>query len=155
MRVLLSEAFLPVVPILWVLAPGVLALSGSLVMMAYFNSVNRPDVCSWATGVGLSANVGSLVILYPLLGFEAAAWAMTIVFVSRSVFLLFMYRRAARVSLASLWLPQRGDGDPSAGPGAEYSGPLRREAVCGCLTPAPLRRIREPGDRPYRLIVTS
>ena len=108
-RVLLSETFLPVVPILWVLAPGVLALSGSLVMMAYFNSVNRPDVCSWATGVGLSANVGSLVILYPLLGFEAAAWAMTIGFVSRSVFLLFMYRRAARVSLVSLWLPQRGD----------------------------------------------
>ena len=108
-RVLLSEAFLPVVPILWVLAPGILALSGSLVMMAYFNSVNRPDVCSWATGVGLSANVGSLVILYPLLGFEAAAWAMTIGFVSRSVFLLFMYRRAARVSLVSLWLPQRGD----------------------------------------------
>ena len=108
-RVLLSEAFLPVVDIMFVLAPGVLALSGSLVMMAFFNSVNRPDVCSWATGVGLSANVGSLVILYPLLGFEAAAWAMTIGFVSRSVFLLFMYRRTARVSLVSLWLPQRGD----------------------------------------------
>ena len=138
----------PVVPILWVLAPGVLALSGSLVMMAYFNSVNRPDVCSWATGVGLSANVGSLVILYPLLGFEAAAWAMTIGFVSRSIFLLFMYRRAARVSLASLWLPQRGDATRLRDLARGILGPVRREAVCGCLTPAPPRRIRGPGDRP-------
>ena len=108
-RVLLSESFLPVVPLLWILAPGVLAFSGSLVIMAYFRGVNRPDVCSWAVGIGLSANLGSLAILYPILGLEAAAWAMSIGLVLRSIFLFIMYWRTTQASLLSLWLPHRGD----------------------------------------------
>lgn len=108
-RALLSEAFLPVVPLLWIMAPGVFALCGALVLMAYFASVNRPNVCSWATATGLGIHIASLLVLYPILGLQGAAWAVTLAFVSRSAFLVFMYRRATRRPLLSLWLPQRGD----------------------------------------------
>lgn len=107
--VLLSEAFLPIVPLLWIMAPGVFALCGALVLMAYFASVNRPSVCSWATATGLGIHIVSLVILYPILGLEGAAWAVTIAFVTRSAILVFMYRRTTQRSVLSLWLPQRGD----------------------------------------------
>ena len=108
-EVLLSEAFLPIVPLLWIMAPGVFALCGALVLMAYFESVNRPSVCSWATATGLGIHVASLLILYPVLGLEGAAWAVTIAFVARSALLVLMYRRATQRSVLSLWLPQRGD----------------------------------------------
>ena len=92
-KALLSEAFLPIVPLLWIMAPGTFALCGALVLMAYFESVNRPSVGSWATGTGLAIHIVSLAILYPFLGLEGAAWAVTIAFLSRSAFLVFMYRR--------------------------------------------------------------
>ncbi|MCY4431834.1 MAG: polysaccharide biosynthesis C-terminal domain-containing protein [Rhodospirillales bacterium] len=110
-QALLSEAFLPIVPLLWIMAPGTFALCGALVLMAYFQSVNRPGVCSWATATGFGIHIASLVILYPFLGLEAAAWAVTIAFISRSAFLVFMYRRTTRRPLRSLWLPQRGDAE--------------------------------------------
>ncbi|MYD85970.1 MAG: hypothetical protein F4130_12720 [Acidobacteria bacterium] len=108
-KVLLSEAFLPIVPLLWIMAPGTFALCGALVLMAYFESVNRPSVCSWATATGLGIHVVSLLILYPVLGLEGAAWGVTVAFIWRSAFLVFMYRRTTRRSVLSLWLPQRGD----------------------------------------------
>ena len=110
-KALLSEAFLPIVPLLWIMAPGTFAVCGALVLKAYFESVNRPGVASWATAAGLGIHIASLAVLYPFLGLEGAAWAVTIAFLSRSAFLLFMYRRTTRRPLHALWLPQPGDAE--------------------------------------------
>jgi O-antigen/teichoic acid export membrane protein len=64
-RILLSDAFMPVVPLLWVLAPGVMLYSGAKVLMAYFRGVNRPGICSWVVWIGLCVNVTMLFLLYP------------------------------------------------------------------------------------------
>ncbi len=108
-RILFSDAFLPVVPLIWIIAPGIFVYAGTHVFTMYFVGVNRPEVCSWTIWIGLSTQLVVLVLLYPQLGIKAAALAMTIGMLCRSVFLVILYRRTTRMSLFSTWLPQRGD----------------------------------------------
>jgi O-antigen/teichoic acid export membrane protein len=92
-NILLSPRFLPSVPIIWILAPGVFIYGGSQILMGYFRGINRPGVCSLAIWGGFIANALAIIVLYPLLGLPAAAWAMTIGFASRSLVLFSAYRR--------------------------------------------------------------
>ena len=108
-RILLSEAFLPVVPLLWILAPGVLLYGASKILMAYFRGQNEPAICSWVVWVGLSVNVVMLLVLYPVLGFVAAAWAMSAGFAVRSIVLAVAFRRRSGQSFGSTWLPRSDD----------------------------------------------
>ncbi len=108
-RLLLSEAFLPVVPLLWIIAPGMLAYAVSAILMTHFKGANRPLICSWAVFLGLCANLGALLLLYPRLGVEAAAWGMTIGMVCGWSFLSIAFHRATRTSLPAVWLPRRSD----------------------------------------------
>ncbi len=106
---LLSEAFLPAVPLLWIIAPGMLAYAVSAIFMTHFKGVNRPHICSWAVFLGLCANLGALLPLYPRLGVEAAAWGMTIGMVCGCLFLSVVFHRTTRTGLPAVWLPRRGD----------------------------------------------
>ena len=108
-RLLLSEAFLPVVPLLWIIAPGMLAYAVSGIFMTHFKGANRPHICSWAVFLGLCANLGALLLLYPRLGVEAAAWGMTIGMVCGCLFLSVVFHRTARMGLPAVWLPRRSD----------------------------------------------
>ena len=109
-RVLLSAAFLPVVPLMRLMAPGILVSGGANVLLTYFRGVNRPEVCSWAVWVGLSANIVTVLLLYPATGVAAGAWGMTAGQLCRSVLLHVMYYRSTRMPLRANWLPRRGDG---------------------------------------------
>ena len=108
-RVLLSEAFLPIVPLIWVIAPGVFVYGGASVLMAYFRGINRPRVCSWVVWSGLSANLTTVALLYPRLGVVAAAWGMTVGGIVRSAVLSTVYWKTTHMTLASIWLPQGSD----------------------------------------------
>ncbi len=108
-RHLLSDAFLPAVPLLWIIAPGILAHACAGMFMTYFKGVNRPDICSWAGCLGLCVNLGALPWLYPALGVEAAAWAMTAGMLCRCVLLAIVFRRTTRMAWFRIWLPRRGD----------------------------------------------
>lgn len=108
-RILLSDAFLPSATLIWILAPGILVYSAARIFLAYFRGVNRPGVCSWAVWVGLSVNLGSLALLYPMIGLPAAAWSMTIGFFCRSVILVIAFRRISTVRFAETWTPRRED----------------------------------------------
>ena len=108
-RLLLSEAFLPIVPLLWILAPGILAHAGTGILMTYFKAVNRPDICSWAVCLGLCVDLGALLLLYARLGLAAAAWAMMIGMFCRCLFLAVMFRRRSRMAWLPIWSPRRGD----------------------------------------------
>lgn len=106
---LLSEAFVPAVPMMWIMAPGILAFAAAALFVSYFKGIDRPSVCSWATWAGLSANVVSCVVLYPLLGMAGAAWALTIGLGVRTVCLMVMFHRSTAMSWRALWTPARGD----------------------------------------------
>lgn len=100
-RLLLSDAFLPVVPLIWIMAFGAFAYSGADMFMSYFRGINRPEICSWATCLGIGANVASFLALFQAVGVQAAAWGMTIGLFVRSAVLLAAYRRATGMGLLS------------------------------------------------------
>lgn len=108
-RLLFSEAFLPMVPLLWIMAPGILAGAAGNVSSTYFSGSNRPEVYSRASYIGLTANAASLFWLYPRMGVNGAAWAMTAGMFARCVFLGAMFHRATGMTPAEVWLPRRGD----------------------------------------------
>ena len=108
-RVLFSAAFLPVVPLFWIMAPGVLAHAAAGVFVAWFNGVGRPGVCSWTIWLGLAAYAAAFAVLYPTLGAPAAAWALAAGTVLRAVVLAAAFHRATGASPRGLWLPRRED----------------------------------------------
>ncbi len=108
-RILFSEAFLPATPLLWIIAPGVLAFAGAGILMTYFKGINRPGICSWAVSLGLAVNLVALPLLYPALGIAAAGWALSLGMVCRCVFLAVAFGRATGMSGPAAWLPRPGD----------------------------------------------
>ncbi len=108
-RLILSEAFLPVVPLCWILAPGVIAHAFSEPFQIWLRSINRPEICSWAASLGLCVNLGMILLFYPALGVEAAAWAVTGGFVCRCIFLAIVFRKMTRTPWNSMWQPRRVD----------------------------------------------
>ena len=108
-RLLLPEAFLSVVPLIWIISPGILALAASGILMTYFKGSNRPGACSWAVILGISVNVVMLLLLYPRIGVDAAAWSMTIGMLCRLLFLSVIFSRLTLVPWLSIWLPRRND----------------------------------------------
>ena len=123
-RILLSDAFLPTVPLLWILAPGVVLYASSKTLMAYFRGINRPGICSWVVWVGLCINVVGLVALYPLIGLPAAAWAMSIGFAGRSLMLAIAFKRVSGLSYFTTWSPRRADVVKLLAAGGELLGRL-------------------------------
>ena len=108
-RLWFSPAFLPVVPLMWIMAPGILCYAVSDTYSTYFSGVNQPQIGSWAVWLGLGTNVAMLLTLYPLAGLHGAAWAMTIGHVCRCGLLALVFHRNTRVPLRSVWLPRRSD----------------------------------------------
>ncbi len=108
-RILLSEAFMPTVPLLWIMAPGVVAYAGANVFIAYFTGSDRPGICSSALWLSLTVNIAASLVLYPMLGIRSVAWAMTAGLFARGVFLAVTFHRTTGLSWRSLWLPRRGD----------------------------------------------
>ncbi len=108
-RLLLSEAFLPALPLLWIIAPGMLAYAVSGIFLTHFRGANRPHICSWAVFLGLCANLGALLLLYSNLGVAAAGWGMTVGMLCSCLLLAVVFHRTTRTGLRAVWLPRRDD----------------------------------------------
>ena len=108
-RLFLSEAFVPLVPYLWIMAPGVVAYAGTGLLAAWFQGADRPGVVSAATGMGVAANLGAILLLHPVLGTSGVAWAMTLDSTLRLLFAAGAFRRLTGAPLSSLWRPRRSD----------------------------------------------
>ena len=76
-NILLSNEFIDAVPLIWIIAPGIIANGVSKIFIAYFRGINRPGVCSITIWSSLTTNAVVFVTLYPSIGLPAAAWAMT------------------------------------------------------------------------------
>jgi len=106
---LFSRDFLPAVPLIWMIAVGMLVHAGSKVLVAYFMGINRPAVCSWAVVSAVLANFGALMILLPAIGLPGAAWAMSIGYLVRTIVLVLSFRAVTRRGFRETWLPRRAD----------------------------------------------
>ena len=109
-RLLFSEAFLPAQPLLWIIAPGMVAGACAGMYMTYFKAVNKPEICSWAFVLGIGVDVAVLLALYPGLGVAGAAWAMTCGLIGRLALLAWLFCQATGAGFARTWMPRRGDG---------------------------------------------
>ena len=107
-RLFFSEQFLGMVPLVRILAPGILALAATSILSTYFLASERPHVCSWGSWIGIAVNVAGILLLYPSFGVEGAAWAMTLGLLVEGLYLAVVFHRATGMSLADAWLP-RGD----------------------------------------------
>ena len=108
-QILLSKAFLAAVPLIWILAPGVLARAAAGMFFTYFQGANKPGICSWVVWFGLTANIAALWALYPALGIESAAWGFTIGSTVRVVSAAILFHAVTGARLRSIWLPRQGD----------------------------------------------
>ena len=108
-RILFSKAFLPAVPLLWIIAPGVLAYACAGILGTYFKAIDRPGICSWAVSLGVAVNLIAIPALYPTLGFSAAAWGLTLGMVCRLVLFAIAFTRTTRMRWLSMWLPRPSD----------------------------------------------
>ena len=131
----LPGGFAPIVPMLWIMAPGVLARAACGIFQTYFVGSDRPGVCSWAVWLGLSLNLAALILLYPELGVRAAAWSLTLGMSMRCLLLAILYRRATGTRWSLLWAPQRGDPAFLAASVALGLPPRPGTGSCRCLTP--------------------
>ena len=108
-RILLSEAFILAVPLMTMAAPGVVAAAAARLFVAYFNGIGRPGLCSWSVWVGLSANLGSFAVLYPVLGAAGAACALSVGTTARAIWLGVQFHRVSGARAPSIWSPRRSD----------------------------------------------
>lgn len=110
-RLFFSEAFAPIVPFLWIMAPGVVAYAGTGLLAAWFQGTDRPGVVSAGTGLGLAVHLGAIFLLHPLLGVSGVAWALTLDSAVRLAFAAAAFRRTTGAPLAALFRPRRSDLD--------------------------------------------
>ena len=108
-RLLFSDAFLPALPVLWLIAPGMLASACAGILMTYFKAVNRPGLCSWAHCVGFAVDICALCLLFPWFGIAAAGCAVTLGMTCRLAHLAIVFRRATGMSWRDVWLPRLAD----------------------------------------------
>lgn len=108
-RIVFSKAFLPAVPLIWIMGPGVIVYAASGMLSTYFLGTDRPEICSWSVSIGVIVNVVSLPLLYSTLGLEGAAWAVTLSLFCQVAYLAIMFRRNTRMPFASTWLPRLSD----------------------------------------------
>lgn len=108
-RVALSDAFAPVVPLMAIMAPGVLAYSASNMFATWFNGAGRPGVCSWTAWCGLGAAALALPALYSAFGAAGAAAAAAFGAVVRAALLAAAFHRATGAPAREIWAPRAGD----------------------------------------------
>jgi O-antigen/teichoic acid export membrane protein len=102
-RLLLSPAFLPVVPLLRILAVGVFLRSVSKVFIPYLLASDRGGTTSAAVIVGLLTNVGFLALLLPTWGLTGAAFAMSAGYSATAVVLMIAFERVSRLGFRRTW----------------------------------------------------
>jgi len=104
--VLLSDRFLPAVPIIRIVAIGVVLRSAAKIIVPYLNGTNHPGVFSIATLCSTVTNLVLLMILLPLMGLIGAAWAMTAGSFVGAAIMVSSFQRFSGLTLMQAWRPR-------------------------------------------------
>lgn len=107
--ILFSSDFLPVLPLLFILIPGIIIRCAGKSLFPYFNGIDKPGVVSIATILNLAANILLLVVLLPVLGLAGAAWATTGGYVISSLYLFIAFVHFSKMPILDILLVQKAD----------------------------------------------
>lgn len=97
--------FAPAVAAIFLLAPGVAALSCAWVLGAYFEGSGRPQLVASAAGLGLAATVALDLLLIPVYGINGAAAASSVSYLASALWLVHVFRSETGVRLSELVKP--------------------------------------------------
>jgi len=90
--VVFGPAMLPAVVPLWLLLPGVVALSAIRIISSYLNGIGKPIYVTYIAGGSLVLSVALNLLLIPPYGISGAAIATTIVYLAGSLAALLIFR---------------------------------------------------------------
>ncbi len=109
MSVFFVAAYDDAVPVLWLLLPGTVALTGSKVLTSYIFSRGRPLVNTGVTLVSLVATVVALLVLVPAFGVKGAAAGSSIAYVAHFIAAVCAYHRISGAPALEAVLPRPSD----------------------------------------------
>ncbi|MBA7506225.1 hypothetical protein ES706_04906 [subsurface metagenome] len=107
--VLFSRSFLPAVPLIQILAVGVVVRCACKVFVSYLVGTNRPGIASTGVAIGTVVNLVTLWLLLPVMGLPGAAIGMVAGYFVSSTFLTLGFSRFSGLSFAEIWWYRRAD----------------------------------------------
>ena len=108
-RILFSSAFLAAAPLLWLLAPGILANACCGIFVTYFKAMNAPLLCSRSLWLGWCVELAALVALFPVVGIAAAPLSVTLGGVCSLFLLGSAFQSRTALSWRDILVPRRED----------------------------------------------
>jgi O-antigen/teichoic acid export membrane protein len=109
MIILILPAYVPALPALYLLLPGVVAFSVTFVVNGYLTGIDRPGITSTVSLVSLVANVIANLILIPRFGIAGAASASLFSYSLSSVLLSIVAARLTGTRFHRFWIPGLSD----------------------------------------------
>jgi O-antigen/teichoic acid export membrane protein len=103
---LFGSEFVPAVPALWLLLPGIVAFCPVTIAGAYFLGANRQRSNIAASGVSLAVTLVADVVLIPRFGIEGAAAASSLSYVTALLVSVILLNRWTGTSPAELLVPR-------------------------------------------------
>ncbi len=107
--ILLSSEFYPAIPLLWILATGIIAKGGTLTLFAFFRAINSPETLSISMMIELFISTVAFVILYEQFGLVGGAWAIVIGNLCSCLVLFLSYMKISQRSVRQILCPTGGD----------------------------------------------
>jgi len=109
--VLFSPKFLAIVPLIRIMAIGILIRCACKVLVPYLANTNHPGQASLAVAIGLVVNLGLLWLLMPTLKLTGAAIAMSGSYIASSIVIVFCFNRLSGMGIRNIWRFRRSDWD--------------------------------------------
>lgn len=107
--IVFSKAFLPSIPIMMILVPGVwLRVMGKL-LFPYFNGINQPEIVTKTTVITLLSNLVLLMVWIKPYGLAGAAWATTVSYGLSTAYTGLKFHQLTGRSIFSLILIKKED----------------------------------------------
>lgn len=101
---LFSRQFQPIVPLLWILLPGIWLRGSVGAIRTYFVATHRPSIVSTSVSLELGVTAVALSLLYSSAGLAGAAFAASLGNFSGALWLGLSFRRYTQLRFAENWI---------------------------------------------------
>jgi O-antigen/teichoic acid export membrane protein len=106
---LYGQEFLPAVRPLWILLPGVVALSICKVLANEMTGRGRPKISLLASVITLGVNIPLNLILIPQMGMNGGAIATSVAYIVSSIIVLLFFIRVSKNRISDVLILKRSD----------------------------------------------
>ncbi len=101
-QLVFGQEFSGINKIIWVLAPGIIALSCNMILSHYFSGMGLYRINTIASAFGLIFTLIFTIILIPRYHLFGAAVAMSLSYIASLIYLLIQFIRYAKISFSDL-----------------------------------------------------